>query len=321
MLTILIALCIGIGIGYALKKRPAVIHAADICAKWLVCLLLLSLGLSIGGNASILDQFKVIGVATLFICIGSTAGSAVAGWGMFKLFFKKDQAADRLRQTADGAGRTERNSGAAVSSAAKGALKNCALILLMFIIGVGIGLSNAKILKSIPENSPEIILHVLLLMVGVGIGRAPQTWRSVGSMGLKIFLVPLAAIIGSLAGAVIISPLIPGFSIPHILAVASGFGYYSLASIIISAKGLSVLGTISLLCNLLRELSAIMLIPIILRVFGPLGTISAAGATSMDTALPFIAQQTSSKYAILAIINGTVLTLVVPFLVPLVLSL
>ena len=320
MLTILIALCIGIGIGYAQRKRPSFVRAADTCAKWLVCLLLLSLGLNIGGNSSILEQFGMIGITTVLICAGSTLGSALAGWGAFKLFFKKDRMEENALQSKISSP-SAKDSGSGVSSAAKGALKNCALILFMFIVGIAIGLSGARFLQKIPQNLPEIILHILLLMVGVGIGTAPQTWRSVGGMGLRIFLVPLSAIIGSLIGGIAVSPLIPEFSISHVLAVASGFGYYSLASIIISANGLPVLGTISLLCNLLRELSTIMLIPVTLRVFGPIGPISAAGATSMDTALPFIARQTSSKYAILAIINGTVLTLVVPFLVPLVLGL
>jgi len=213
------------------------------------------------------------------------------------------------------------HSAAKSSDIAKVALKNCALILVMFLLGVGIGLSGTAFLHKIQKNLPELILMVLLFMVGIGIGTAPETWRSVGSLGLRIFLAPVAAIFGSLAGALAISPLIKEFSITHILAVASGFGYYSLASIIISAHGLPVLGTISLLCNLLRELSSIILIPIILRFFGPIGIISAAGATSMDTALPFIARQTSTEYTILAIINGTVLTLLVPFLVPLLLTL
>lgn len=316
MLTIFIALCIGIILGYAQRKRPSFMHAADKCAKWLVCLLLLSLGLNIGGNDSIVTQFGVIGLTTLLICAGSTVGSALAGWAALKICFKKDGDCKPVQNSTQREAETK-----AVSGAAKGALKNCALILVMFLIGVGLGLSDVAFLTKIPDNSPEIILHILLLMVGIGIGTAPQTWRSVGGMGLKIFLAPLAAIIGSLGGAVAISPLIPEFSIPHILAVASGFGYYSLASIIISANGLPLLGAISLLCNLLRELSVIMLIPFILRLFGPLGAIAAAGATSMDTALPFIARQTSTKYAILAIINGTVLTLVVPFLVPVVLGL
>lgn len=322
MLTIFIALCIGIIIGYAQRRRPSFVRGADTCARWLVCLLLLSLGLSLGTNSAVLAQFGMIGFNTVLICAGSTLGSAIAGLGVFRLFFWKDHAAEAARcSAAKMAQPMAKNAENGVAKAVGNALRNCALLLLMFIAGFGLGLSKAQFLQKIPENLPELILHVLLLMVGISIGSAPQTWRSVSSMGLKIFLVPFAAAIGSLAGGIVISPLIPGLSVPHILAVASGFGYYSLASIIISAKGLPVLGAISLLCNLLRELGVIMLIPLILRFFGPLGAISAAGAASMDTVLPFIARHTSSKYAILAIINGTVLTILVPFLVPMILEL
>ncbi|WP_290394058.1 lysine exporter LysO family protein, partial [uncultured Duncaniella sp.] len=110
-------------------------------------------------------------------------------------------------------------------------------------------------------------------------------------------------------------------SIPEVLAVGSGFGYYSLSSILITdAKG-AELGVIALLANICREIITLLGAPLLSRLFGPLAPISSGGATSMDTTLPIITAVSGNKFAVLSVYHGFVVDLSVPLLVSLFCSL
>ena len=80
------------------------------------------------------------------------------------------------------------------------------------------------------------------------------------------------------------------------------------------------LGVIALLSNIMRELITLLATPIFLKYFGKLAPIAAGGATSMDTTLPIITKFSGKDYAIIAIFSGTVLTILVPFLVTFILQ-
>ena len=111
--------------------------------------------------------------------------------------------------------------------------------------------------------------------------------------------------------------LLPHRSLPDWLAVSSGFGYYSLSSILISeARGVE-LGTVALMYNVLREITVLIFAPLLLRLFGPLAPISVGGATTADTTLPTISRISGTQYIPVAIFHGLVVDLSVPLLVPL----
>jgi uncharacterized membrane protein YbjE (DUF340 family) len=102
-------------------------------------------------------------------------------------------------------------------------------------------------------------------------------------------------------------------------AIGAGLGWYSLSAIELS-KHSAELGTIAFLANVSREVIAFIAIPIIAKKIGDIETIAAAGATSMDTALPVITKATKSNISILSFFSGVILSLLVPILVPLMMS-
>ena len=132
---------------------------------------------------------------------------------------------------------------------------------------------------------------------------------------MKIFLVPLSCIVGTLTGVVIVSFFLPALRLNECLAVGAGFGYYSLSSIIITGMHSETLGAIALLSNISREVLTLLLAPAIVRYFGRIAPVAAGGATAMDTTLPIIVQTAGKSYAMVAVFSGTLLTLIIPFLV------
>ena len=126
--------------------------------------------------------------------------------------------------------------------------------------------------------------------------------------------------IGSLAGGLAAGLLLnvrPGAA----LSLASGFGWYSLSGVMLTRLDSPGLGAVSFLSNMLRESMALILIPLLARTRFPLLAIGAGGATSMDICL-VITYRNLGEWAIpLCLVSGGVLSLSVPFLVPLFFSL
>lgn len=80
------------------------------------------------------------------------------------------------------------------------------------------------------------------------------------------------------------------------------------------------MGSISLLANVFRELFTLLATPLLVRFPGPLGPVASAGAAGVDTCLPVIIHFCGERFGVLALFNGLVFTMLVPFLIPLTLQ-
>ncbi len=196
-------------------------------------------------------------------------------------------------------------------------------LLALFIFSAGILLGYTNIAPKFIAN-PDIALYVLYTMVfcvGIGLGDSSNCWNILRRMHWRIVLVPLASIAGTMAGAFFASFFLQKYTLCQVLAIASGFGYYSLSTFIISGAGFPVLGSISLMCNILREVLTLLLTPSLVHFLGPLAPIGTGGSTTMDTCLPVIVKNTNEAYGLIAIFSGLTLTILVPILVSFWLSL
>ena len=199
-------------------------------------------------------------------------------------------------------------------------MKGSLIIVAFFVVGVILGL-NFEYLKEIAEsNLSSYVLYALMFSVGISIGGDKKTLNSLRNQDLRVILLPIATIIGSTVAALLVSPFITGMTVGETLAVASGFGYYSLSSIIITEYSGAEIGTIALMANIIREIMALLLAPFMVRFFSPLALISASGATSLDTLLPIITKFSGKEYVVISIFHGLVMELTVPVLVTLFVS-
>jgi len=64
-----------------------------------------------------------------------------------------------------------------------------------------------------------------------------------------------------------------------------------------------------------------LLIPLIARTAGRLAAVAPGGATAMDVTLPIISQSTDAQTTLVAFYSGTVLSALVPVVVPLIIQL
>jgi len=159
------------------------------------------------------------------------------------------------------------------------------------------------------------------LVVGISVGAdLNKTMNLLKTMHVKILLVPFTTVVGTYLGVILFSMFINNMPLSDLLAIGSGFGYYSLSSIYITELRGEMLGTIALLVNIVREIVALLFVPLIAKYFGKIAPIATAGATSMDTCLPIITANVGKNYAIISVFNGTALTILVPFLITFILG-
>lgn len=194
-------------------------------------------------------------------------------------------------------------------------MKESLIITGCFVAGVLLGR-----FFEVPELFTEgevalYVLYVLMFLVGVSIGRDREILKALRQQNLKIVLVPWATILGTFLGTALISGVMQGRSLTDCLAVGAGFGYYSLSSVFITQYKGAELGTIALVSNVLRELTALLAAPWLVRYFGRLAPIAVGGATSMDTTLPIITRYSGKEFVVVAMVHGMTVDFCVPFLV------
>ena len=91
MIEILIIMFSGIVLGFIFRKKRSMITAADKLAGWSIYLLLFLLGLSIGNNELIINNFARIGLNSILLTISGISGSVLLSYIAYRFFFKKDE--------------------------------------------------------------------------------------------------------------------------------------------------------------------------------------------------------------------------------------
>jgi len=194
-------------------------------------------------------------------------------------------------------------------------MKGSLIIIAFFVLGIICGVMHW--LPDLSGNISFYTLCALLFSVGVTVGNNTELLKSFRQLDPRLMLLPLMTITGTLAATAVASIGLPGRSLSQCLAVGSGFGYYSLSSILITQYQGPELGTVALLANIIREVFTLLGAPLLVRYFGPLAPISSGGATTMDTTLPIITRCSGQDFVILSLFHGFLVDFSVPFLVTL----
>ena len=196
-------------------------------------------------------------------------------------------------------------------------MKGSLIIVFFFVLGIFVSYYDLELIDFAAYNLSFVALCLLMFSVGISVGCDTKTLASFKDLDPRLMLLPVMTIVGTLLGCFCVSFLLEDRTAADCLAVGSGFGYYSLSSIIITEYKGAELGTIALLSNVIREVLALLCTPFLVLFFGKLAPISIGGATTMDTTLPIISRFSGKEFIVLAIFHGCVVDLTVPFLVTL----
>jgi uncharacterized membrane protein YbjE (DUF340 family) len=91
MFTVLVFLLFGILFGFLFRKKNKIIIIADKSLIWSIYLLLFLLGIAIGSNKTILQNFADIGFKFIILSLAGTISSILLAWIVYKFFWKKNE--------------------------------------------------------------------------------------------------------------------------------------------------------------------------------------------------------------------------------------
>lgn len=320
----------GVALGSLLRNRRFSVQWAGSAILPVICLLLLCMGFSVGSNREVIRCFPTLGWEAYVITLGALLGSLIGAKVVYTSFFKKNSAESNSVSSPSWS-ETEMDSQTGEKKRSGGS-SDSVRILLSFVIGVLVGIvcwwrydavpesAMGKVfpgLTTLAERGSVWVLYGLMFLVGISVGGEGGILRRLRFGGLKIWLVPVATLLGTWIGVALLSPLVGERTMGQCLMIGSGFGYYSLSSVLIGQSSGVTLGTISLIANVLRELVTLTSAPLLVRLFGPLAPICAGGATTMDTTLPVIARFSGKNFIFVAIVHGIVVDFSVPVFVTL----
>lgn len=295
-------------VGYLIPvRRTGIRQAIDRGVSASVYVILLLMGISLGGLEDLLGQLSRIGTTalTLFLVISPINLLALAWLARRRLARRKSQAYGE--GSAAPAGKLQ---------AMLGSLQLAGVVLLGVCLGAGAQLLGWH-LASLAETLATWALYALLFLIGCQLRNSGLGLRQIllNRLGLAI---AMTVFLSSMLAGLIAAPLL---QLPwnQGMAMAAGFGWYSLSGILIGDQLGPVLGGAAFFNDLARELLAFLLVPLFIRRAVPLA-IGYAGATSMDVSLPVIQQYGGITCVPLAIVSGFLLSLLSPPLILLLLS-
>ena len=190
------------------------------------------------------------------------------------------------------------------------------MLLGVFAPGIALGVFELIPVDCAYDDIATIVLYILIIQIGLGLGASGKLAAMIRAVDLKILMLPVCTIAGTLLFTVLVGALFTDYAMADWLAVGSGLGYYSLSSILIlEIKGTPDLATIAILTNMIREVLALFLIPVLVRYVNRYSAIAAAGVTSLDVALPMLGRYAGTDMIPVALVHGIVLEVAVPLLV------
>ncbi|WP_167935755.1 lysine exporter LysO family protein [Halothermothrix orenii] len=263
-------------------------------------LLLLAMGTKMGANEDIISKLGVIGIKALILAMSGIIGSVImVRFGAYKLSNNLEPVNDNND-----------------SSEQAGYIFSL-VILLTVVTGMLLGylLIPTDYLVTM-EKLTGFALKLLLFCIGFEIGNNKNVIRELKYHGWQLCIIPILVAIGSISGTVV-AGFILNMPSHEAAGVGAGFGWYSLSGVLITKIHSIELGSLAFITNIFRELLSIILLPFVVRLCGRMSSLAPGGATTMDVTLPFIKKTAGEIFVIPAFVNGLILSLLVPLLVPL----
>ncbi|PJG82685.1 lysine exporter LysO family protein [Caviibacterium pharyngocola] len=280
-------------LGYLIKtKNTALLHRINQIVMILLYIILFLMGYALGQLDDLATQLPIIGFSALTFAVIIQSCNIAGLIAYDKLF---PEPLKRLGNDMPPRWKLLLDSG-----------KLCSMVFIGFWVGL-----FAKDWLALPFGASTYALIALIFFVGIqlrnnGISLREVLFNKRGIYTGVIFIIT-SLLGGILAAYALDLPVSQG------LAIASGFGWYSLSSVIINDAWGAVFGSIAFFNDLSREIVSLFIIPFFM--FNHRSTaVGIAGATALDCTLPIIQRSGGIEVVPLAISFGFITNIVPPIL-------
>ena len=296
MLSGLLIILVPLVIGYLIPLRHrGTLQVINRLLSWIVYVILFFMGVSLAfldnlaSNLLSIFHYSAISIAVILLC-----NTAALLW---------------LERALPGRQQHQQETLPSRLAMALESLQLCGVVLAGFLIG----LTGLSFLQHATEAS-EYTLIFLLFLIGIQLRNNGMSLKQI-VLNRRGMIVAAVVVVSALVGGAI-SALLLGLPIKTGLAMASGFGWYSLSGILMTESYGPVIGSATFFNDLARELIAIMVIPGLIQRSRSTA-LGLCGATSMDFTLPVLQRSGGVEIVPAAIVHGFILSLLVPLLLAL----
>ncbi len=273
--------------------------------------LMLTIGINIGINDSVMSNLNSIGLNCLAISFSAIVFSILFTVIIEKTVLPLEKLRDKLSSE-----NININSEIGIYQEEEG--KNSPLIWIMpasIVIGVLFGYFLMVYIRTFVLDYMLIgSLIILYVSVGISLGSNRKVFKYIKILGFRVIYISIAIFGGSLVGGFTVGTF---FDVPLHTSImaASGMSYYSLTRAYMTQVYGIEAGTYGFVVNVMREFFTVLLLPFLIRI--SIGSPIASGAAgNMDTMLVPITKFVGVELGLVTLITGAILTFVVPLILP-----
>ncbi len=307
--------CLGLGIILGLKfKNQRFLNSVEKISEIALILLMFVIGFGVGSDDDILKQFPIIGLNCVVIALLVISCSVLCTYICEKTILPLEKVDSEMLHS-DTQKKTSTDN---LEEADEKDSKVSNLVWIMpssIVLGIAFGFIFKTILSDgLLDRLLTLALIVLYVCVGISQGATEGVFQYLKKLGLRILFLPMAILVGSLIGGTLGAVLLDVPPAASILA-AGGMSFYSITGAYMTQSYGIAIGTYGFIVNVLRETFTVLLLPILIKI-SPGSAIAGGAAGNMDTMLAPITKFVGAELGLVTLVTGTILTLIVPFLLP-----
>lgn len=306
-------LCLAIGLLFGLRDlSQKVLRVIDVIINIALVVLMLTIGFHIGTNDSVVSNIPSIGFHCVVISLSAIFFSVAFTALTEKTLLPLEDLRERLFSE-------NININQEVDIKTEEDKKTSPLIWIMPFSIVAGTLFGYFLFPDYLKPSLGYLLTgslvVLYISVGISLGSNRKVFRYLRVLGFKVIYLSVAIFAGSVVGG-FLSGLILGLPLHISVISASGMSYYSITGAYMTQVYGIEAGTYGFIVNVMREFFTVLLLPLLIKVSKG-SPIAGGAAGNMDTMLVPVTKFVGIELGLVALITGTILTFLVPFILPL----
>lgn len=311
-MTALPFVCLGIGIFIGISlKFPHLARIAEAVSTIALVSLMFAIGLGIGLDKAIIRQLGTIGLNCVVIALAAIVFSVLFTVLCEKTILPLKTVDRELNEQNLSLPNTVEENQPEDKQASHLVWMMPGSIIAGLLMGVFFRTYWSQVFVDKVFTAALVILYIC---VGVSQGLNREVFQFIRLLGFKVIWLSAAILLGSVTGGVFAGFVL---DVPlHISVVsASGMSFYSITGAYMTEVFGLEIGTYGFLVNVMREFFTVLLMPLLMKI--SLGSPMAGGAAgNMDTMLAPITKFVGVRLGLVALLTGTILTLIVPFLLP-----
>ncbi|MBR5640795.1 MAG: lysine exporter LysO family protein [Firmicutes bacterium] len=189
------------------------------------------------------------------------------------------------------------------------------ILILVVVLAAGFACGRLGALSFLGPYESDIILYTLYVMCfAISISLGAQYREGEGEkLSGKALLYAFGTVAGTLLAAVPMSLFLP-VSAKDAMIAASGMGWYSLSTGLVYTYSPS-LSVATFVCCVSREILAIFLMPLLIKRFRRPEVVSVGGSATINSCVAAATVSGDNSIVLYGILVGTVISLMVPFLI------